>query len=142
MAHRPSTDELNDLSKFRDEAGHAVTFYFHPSPGPNARRDATAMEFRARDVFSDHFSPEQHNSGLLRDLDHCMQIVEETTGADSQLRIVFACHDRGIWKEFLVPFQGRMLQLEAGTNFDVAPLQALCREKSEAQEKADLQRPV
>lgn len=115
-------DDVRALARFRDESGHAVSFYFKPEPGPSGEHDAMLMNLRARDIISNDFLRGEKNHGLLRDLDAVLELSETVVDHEGPLTVVFACHDRGVWQEFTVPSSVRIARLEAGKQFEVGPL--------------------
>lgn len=116
-----SAQDISFLSEFEDSRGHAVSFYFRPSSGAAGERDAMLINLRVHDIITNDFGRGHRNHGLLRDLD---AVLEKAEGASDSgpLKVIFACHDRGIWREFEVPASGRMVRLEAGKRFDLGPL--------------------
>ncbi|MBZ5533148.1 MAG: hypothetical protein LAO20_17090 [Acidobacteriia bacterium] len=127
-SHRAATlQDLQTLAGFHDPAGNAVSFYFKPGQGEAAERDAMIAQLRARSIISDSFGQEKPHSGLLRDLDAVMKISEETE-AGAPMKVVFACHDQGVWEEFDLPSGQRIVRIEAGKQFDLAPLQRLLQQ--------------
>ena len=115
-------DDVRALSRFHDESGHAVSFYFKPGHGPGSERDGMLMNLRARDIISNDFLRGEKSHGLLRDLDAVLELSEEAVDGEGPVKVVFACHDRGVWQEFSVPSSARIIRLEAGNQFDVGPL--------------------
>lgn len=120
----PTPWDLEILSRLRDASGHAVSFYFKPGEGKLAERDAMIVSLRARDIISNSYGQEKPNSSLLRDLDAVMKISESSV-LDAPLKVIFACHEQGIWEEFELPVCRRMVRLEAGDAFDLTPLRSL-----------------
>lgn len=118
----PHADDLLALGKFSDEKKHAISFYYRPGDETHGSHDAMLLNFRVRDIISNNFSAEHRTSGLLRDLDHCLEIAEQTPEEYPCLRAVFACHDRGIWMEFEVPSAVHLVRVETGNTFNLAPL--------------------
>lgn len=118
-------DDLKSLSQFHDEQGHAVSFYFRPGTGTGSERDGMLMNLRARDIISNHFLCGDKGHGLLRDLDAVLELCEAGMQQSGPVKVVFACHDQGIWREFSVPSSARIVRLEAGKEFDLAPLMHL-----------------
>ena len=90
-----------------------------------AERDAMIVSLRARDIISNSYGQEKPNSSLLRDLDALMKVSEEAGVPDAPLKVIFACHEQGIWEEFELPVGRRMVRLEAGDAFDLTPLRSL-----------------
>jgi hypothetical protein len=82
------------------------------------------VSLRARDIISNSYGQEKPNSSLLRDLDAVMKISESSV-LDAPLKVIFACHEQGIWEEFELPVCRRMVRLEAGDAFDLTPLRSL-----------------
>lgn len=119
-------DDLKALAQFHDEHGHAVSFYFKPGEGPRTERDGMLVNLRAHDIISNDFLREEKSHGLLRDLDAVLEISEGAEQA-GPMKVVFACHDRGVWQEFNVPASTRLIRLEAGKQFDIGPLLRLLR---------------
>jgi hypothetical protein len=122
-----TTRDLESLSQFRDETGHAVSFYFRPATGAGGERDGMLMNLRVRDIISNHFLCGDKGHGLLRDLDSVLELCEARVDETGPATVVFACHDRGIWHEFTVPSPIRIVLLEAGNQFDLEPLMRLLR---------------
>lgn len=114
--------DLKSLAEFHDEHGHAVSFYFKPEDGTGSQRDGALMNHRVRNIISTHFLCGEDSHGLLRDLDAVLELSEARTGQAGEVKVVFACHDQGIWREFSVPSSARIVRLETGKEFDVAPL--------------------
>ena len=125
-------DDVNALARFCDESGHAVSFYFKPGSGPNKERDGMLMNLRAHDIISNDFLRGEKNHGLLRDLDAVLELSEEAVSGEGPVRIVFACHDRGVWQEFSLPSSARIVRLEAGNRFEVGPLLRLLQNSDTA----------
>lgn len=125
--HRaPTREDLQRLARIQDPSGNAVSFYFKPGPGNLAERDSVIVNLRARDIISNSFAGEKPNCSLIRDLDDVLQISEECTAEQSPLRVVFACRNQGIWEEFELPSSvARLVRLEVGRQFDLAPLMRL-----------------
>lgn len=115
-------EDLKALADFRDESGHAVTFYFKPGGGANAARDAKLVQLESRNVISNAFATGFRKSGLLRDLDEVLQISENAEESEAKMKVVFACRERGLWLEYDVPTEGRHVRLHVGNHFDLAPL--------------------
>ncbi|HET7873797.1 MAG TPA: hypothetical protein VFL42_14875, partial [Terriglobales bacterium] len=44
--------DLESLARFRDDHGHAVSFYFRPGAGAGKERDGMLMSLRVRDIIS------------------------------------------------------------------------------------------
>ncbi len=119
----PTSEQFALLEQFSDETGHAVSFYFKPAPGRDAELDLLALRIKARDMFSRDFEAGRKSTGLLRDLDGCLEAAEMAAeGDDAPLKVVFACHDRGIWLEYELPSRARLLRMEAGRKFNLEPL--------------------
>jgi hypothetical protein len=125
-------EDVKALSRFRDESGHAVSFYFKPEPGPRGEHDGMLMNLRARDIISNDFLRGEKNHGLLRDLDAVLELSESLVDQEGPLTVVFACHDRGVWQEFVVPSSARIVKLEAGKQFEVGPLLRLLQKEDTA----------
>lgn len=125
--HRAATrEDLQNLARVQDVGGHAVSFYFKPGPGSLVQRDAMIVNLRVRDIISNSFMGEKPSGGLIRDLDDVLQLSEEHTGDQPLLKVVFACRNQGVWEEFELPSSViRMVRLEVGKQFDLAPLMRL-----------------
>jgi hypothetical protein len=122
MGRAVTEADLKSLAEFHDEHGHAVSFYFRPGDGTGSERDGTLMNLRVRNIISNHFLCGEKSHGLLRDLDAVLELSETKTEQPGHVKVVFACHDQGIWCEFTVPSSARIVRLETGKEFDVAPL--------------------
>jgi hypothetical protein len=125
-------DDVKALSRFHDESGHAVSFYFKPGAGPDKERDGMLMNLKAHDIISNDVLRGEKNHGLLRDLDAVLELSEQAVSGQGPVKVVFACHDRGVWQEFTLPSSGRIIRLEAGKRFDVGPLLRLLQDNDTA----------
>jgi hypothetical protein len=122
---RLTQHDLESLARFHDDHGHAVSFYF--KPGGGSERDDVLINLRVRDIISNHFLCGDKGHGLLRDLDSVMELCDAGIEASGPAKVVFACHEKGVWREFTVPSSARIVRLEAGDHFDLEPLMRLLR---------------
>jgi len=125
QSKRLTKHDLESLAQFHDDHGHAVSFYFKPGPGAGSERDDILINLRVRDIISNHFLCGDKGHGLLRDLDSVMELCEAGVEASGPAKVVFACHEKGVWREFTVPASARIVRLEAGNQFDLEPLMRL-----------------
>ena len=126
LAKTISPEQLEMISHFYDEGGHAVSFYFKASlPQCKGDLDLLAMNDRVRQLISRDFQQGHINTGFVRDLNHCLEVAEQNLKPTSSLKIVFACHKQGIWLEYDLAVSGHIVRMEAGTHFHVAPLMRL-----------------
>lgn len=128
-------DDLKALSQFCDERGHAVSFYFKPGAGPRSQRDGMLVNLRAHDIISNDFLREEKSHGLLRDLDAVLEVSEGVEN-EGPMKVVFACHDKGVWQEFSVPSSAPIIRLEAGRQFEIGPLLRLLQKDNVARRRA------
>jgi hypothetical protein len=117
-----SREELEAISHFHDEGGHAVSFYFKAAPETEGDLNLLAMNDKVCQLISRDFDGGHIDAGLIRDLNHCLKVAEQNLELVSPLKVVFACHKRGVWLEYDLPVSSHILRLEAGTHFNVAPL--------------------
>ena len=125
---RLTKHDLESLAQFHDDHGHAVSFYF--KPGAGSERDDVLINLRVRDIISNHFLCGDKGRGLLRDLDSVLELCEAGIEASGPAMVVFACHEKGVWREFTVPSSARIVRLEAGNQFDLEPLMRLLRSEA------------
>jgi len=100
-------EEIRDLAEFEGgDADCAISFYFQPSrPSNKAHREQAIL---AKDLVQQALREAEKNgrNGCARaDLQRIFEIAGEWEGHRSQAKVVFACGNRNIWREFDLPPQ-------------------------------------
>lgn len=100
-------EEIRDLAEFEGgDADCAISFYFQPSrPSNKAHREQAIL---AKDLVQQALREAEKNgrNGCARaDLQKIFEIAGEWEGHRSQAKVVFACGNRNIWREFDLPPQ-------------------------------------
>lgn len=116
---------LLELAKFSDDHAHAVSFYFSlVSTSDNShRREAIAIKSLIQEARS-HFASQSVPTSLAKDLDEVLAVAEEVRLNPARLRAVFACHEKGVWREFDLPAPRSISHLDVARRFVLVPLVA------------------
>lgn len=118
-------EELRQLAQVESLNGCAVSFYFQPqTPQDKSHREETIL---VRDLVREalRLAERGRNHQVLRhDLHKVLQAAESLYGNHSRGKVIFACSERGIWRELdLPPRLGRSL-LKVDSRFHLRPLVA------------------
>lgn len=123
LADCVTQENLLELTKFCDEAAHAVSLYFSLPSTPNQshRTEFIAIKRLVQDV-QDEFDPQALSTSLAKDLDDVLNMSEEICGNPARFWAVFACREKQLWREFGLPATRFIGQLEVGRRFRLFPL--------------------
>ena len=118
-------DEIRQLAQIEADAGCAVSFYFQPqTPQDKSHREENIL---VKDLVRDAVRQAERagNHRLLReDLQKILQAAERLHGNHSRGKAIFACQEKGIWRELDVPPRLGQSQIKVDSRFHLCPLVA------------------
>ncbi|HMF90762.1 MAG TPA: hypothetical protein VKL40_08975 [Candidatus Angelobacter sp.] len=118
-------EELRRLAQVESPAGCAVSFYFQPqTPQDRSHREETIL---IKDLVRAALRQAERNGnhqGLREDLKRVLQTAEGLYGNHSRGRAIFACREKGIWREMDLPPRLGRAQLKVDSRFHLRPLVA------------------
>lgn len=125
-----SREDLRQLAEFECQANEfAVSFYFQPGvPKDKSHREES---IQAKDLVRKTIQEVQTNgrgSKAVQDLERILRIAEALHGNEGFGKVVFACSDRNVWREFDVPPASFSTRLFVNQRFHLKPLAALFSE--------------
>jgi hypothetical protein len=116
-------EELRQLAQIESPAGCAVSFYFQPqTPRDKSHREEAIL---VKDLVREALRQAQRagNHQLLRDdLERILVTAEALYGNHSLGKAIFACHERGIWRELDLPPRLGRSQIKVDARFHLRPL--------------------
>jgi len=120
-------EQLRELAQFQSEGAEcALSFYFQPqTPKDRAHREESIL---AKDLVRTAMRTAEKNGkdGCMRaDLHKVLEVVGDFRGGQARAKAVFACGDRGLWREFDLPPQLPGTQLFVNRRFHLKPLALL-----------------
>ncbi|HKF23302.1 MAG TPA: hypothetical protein VKE93_17140 [Candidatus Angelobacter sp.] len=118
-------EELRRLAQVESPAGCAISFYFQPrTPQDRSHREETILiKDLVREALRQAERAGNHH-GLREDLARVLQIAEGLYGNHSRGKAIFACREKGIWRETDVPPRLGRAQLKVDSRFHLRPLVA------------------
>ncbi len=123
VEHAVTRDDLLALATLCDPRATAVSFGFGhmAAPDESHREEVIAIKGLIQQAIA-HFDPEAVPVALSKDLDQVLGVAEEIRRNPARLRLVFACSDQDVWREFDLPSTGRLSFLHLARRFYLAPL--------------------
>ncbi|HLW55421.1 MAG TPA: hypothetical protein VKW06_21515 [Candidatus Angelobacter sp.] len=118
-------DELRQLAQVESPGGCAVSFYFQPQTplDKSHRKESIQVKDLVREAV--RRAERAGNHRLLReDLQKVLQAAERLHGNHSRGKAIFACQEKGIWRELDVPPRLGSSQLKVDSRFHLCPLVA------------------
>lgn len=120
-----SREELRQLATF--ECRHpdelAISFYFKPpTPQDKSHREEGIL---AKDLVRRTIQELQIHGrfpGAVKDLQRILELAEQLHGNQARGKVVFACNERDIWREFDVPAGAATTKLFVNRRFHLRPL--------------------
>jgi Bacterial archaeo-eukaryotic release factor family 10 len=120
-----SQEELRQLAEIESPVGCAISFYFQPqTPRDKSHREESIL---VKDLVREALRQAERagNHQLLRDgLERILSTAEALYGNHSLGKAIFACHERGIWRELDLPPRLGRSQIKVDTRFHLRPLVA------------------
>ncbi|HKF20755.1 MAG TPA: hypothetical protein VKE93_04255, partial [Candidatus Angelobacter sp.] len=118
-------EELRRLAQVESPGGCAISFYFQPqTPQDRSHREETIL---IKDLVREALRQAErggNHHGLREDLARVLQIAEGLYGNHSRGKAIFACREKGIWRETDVPPRLGRAQLKVDSRFHLRPLVA------------------
>lgn len=120
-----SREELRQLATF--ECRHpdelAISFYFKPpTPQDKSHREEGIL---AKDLVRKTIQELQIHGrfpGAVKDLQRILELAEQLHGNQARGKVVFACNERDVWREFDVPAGAATTKLFVNRRFHLRPL--------------------
>jgi peptide subunit release factor 1 (eRF1) len=116
-------EELRQLAQVESPGGCAISFYFQPqTPQDRSHREEAIL---AKDLVRGALRQAERSSNhqaLRHDLQKILQSAESLYGNHSRGKAIFACRDRGIWREVDLPARLGRSQLKVDSRFHLRPL--------------------
>lgn len=116
-------DEIREISEIYSPEGCALTFYYQPATPTDKshRREAIAVKDLVRAALAE---AEKHGKNICarQDLERILGMADHLQGNGRKAKAVFACADRGIWREFDLPAVLAKTQLVVNSRFHLKPL--------------------
>jgi peptide subunit release factor 1 (eRF1) len=116
-------EEIRQLAQVESTEGCAISFYFQPHTPQNKshREDTILVKDLVRDALRKAERSANH-AALRADLAKVLQIAEGLHGNHSRGKVIFACHDQGIWREADIPSRMEHSQITVNSRFHLRPL--------------------
>ena len=118
-------EEIRQLAQVDSAAGCAISFYFQPqTPQDKSHREEAIL---IKDLVREALRRAERNGNnqtVREDLQRILQIAETLHGNHSRGMAVFACRERGIWRELDVPPRLGRSQITVNSRFHLKPLVA------------------
>lgn len=116
-------EEIRQLAQFESPAGCAISFYFQPqTPQNKSHREEAIM---VKDLVRDALRKAERNgnqAALREDLEKILTIAEGLHGNHSRGKAIFACREKGIWRELDIPPRPEPSQITVNSRFHMRPL--------------------
>lgn len=114
-------EELLQLAEVVSPEGCAISFYYQP-PAPADRShkaDAILIKDAVQQALQNNEDKPQH---LRRDLQRILDMSEQLRNQHDRGRVIFACSDKDVWKEFDVPPHLPGTQVVVNSRFHLRPI--------------------
>jgi hypothetical protein len=118
-------EELQQLAEIESVDGSAVSFYFQPSPPENRahKGDAILVKDLVREARRD--LERNGNSQHARSaLDRIARLSDQLHTNGAHAKAIFACLEKGLWREFDLPAEIGKTQLVLNNRFHLQPFAA------------------
>src|SRR5215471_9248825 len=124
-------EEIRRLAQVESPAACAISFYFQPqTPQDRSHREESIL---IKDLVRDALRQAErisNHQALREDLQKVLQKAEALYGNHSRGKAIFACRERGIWRELDVPPRLGRSQIRVDSRFHLRPLVAALSEAS------------
>jgi peptide subunit release factor 1 (eRF1) len=126
-----SREELRQLASFecRGDGELAISFYFQPGvPQDKSHREEAIL---AKDLIKNalrELQLQERSREAIEDLDKALRLAENLHGNQAKAKVVFACGQQGLWKEFDLPPVAFPSRLFVNRRFHLKPLAAVFSE--------------
>jgi rubrerythrin len=97
--------DIVELAQFESPGGCAVSFYFQPNTPQNKshREETIAVKDLVRNALHETAKSGKNHSSTRADLERILGMAEHLRGNRRMAKAVFACSDRGFWREYDLP---------------------------------------
>ena len=121
----PEQEELRTFAAFRDPSAHAVSFCYslHSFPDKSHHTEKVAIGKLVQDLVA-NFRPGAMPELLSKDLNQILAMLGDIQRTPTLWRIVYACGEQKIWREFDLPAPEEIAQLSVSSRFLLVPLLA------------------
>lgn len=119
-------EELRQLAQVDCAGNSAVTFYFQPQTPQN--KSHREEQIQVKDLVREALRAAEKNgnkASLRADLRRIQDLAEQLHGNHARGKAVFACMEKGIWREFNLPKYLKRTQLYVADKFHLRPLAAV-----------------
>src|ERR1700743_275244 len=116
-------EEIRQLAQVESQEGCAISFYFQPQTPQN--KSHREENIQVRDLLRDALRKAERNGNhvaLHEDLARILQIAEALHGNHSRGKAIFACREKGIWRELDIPPRMENSQITVNSRFHLRPL--------------------
>jgi peptide subunit release factor 1 (eRF1) len=116
-------EELRQLAEIESPDSGAITFYFQPQIPQNLSHREEAI--LAKDLVEDAIQRHGRNGNHVRlrnDLQRILEIAEQLHGNHSRAKVIFACSEKEVWREFDIPEIAGTTQLHVNSRFHLKPI--------------------
>src|SRR5215469_5384569 len=118
-------DEIRQLAQFESSASCAISFYFQPqTPQDKSHREEVIL---VKDLVRECLRKAERNgnhTALRNDLQKILGVAESLHGNHSRGKAIFACRERGIWRELDLPPRVGRSYITVNSRFHLKPLLA------------------
>src|SRR5579871_3188080 len=118
-------EQIRRLAQFESDSECAVSFYFQPQkPRNNSHREEA---IQVKDLVKECLRRAERNGqrqGLRADLERVLEAAGQLRGNHSRGKAIFACGEKGIWREMDIPPQLDRSSLVVSSRFHLKPLVA------------------
>jgi peptide chain release factor subunit 1 len=120
-----SREELKKLAEVESPKGCAISFYYQPETPQDVshRREALQVKELVRDA-QRRFERNGVGNHVRADLERILIMAEQLQGNGDRARVVFACADQDIWREWDLPANFDRTRLFVNSRFHLGPLAA------------------
>lgn len=117
--------DILELSNFYNERGNALSFYFGRADAPDEshRQELNTIKRLIKDAQVE-LGATASSASQAEDLKELLANAQRIAASPAPLTAIFACRERGVWREIEIPVPRSMGLLETGKRFRVAPLLA------------------
>ena len=116
--------DIVELAQFESPGNSAVSFYFQPDTPQNKshREEIIAVKDMVRSALHETERNGKNHSTARADLERILGMAEHLRGSRRQAKAVFACSDRGFWREYDLPARLTGKSVAVSRHFLLRPL--------------------
>jgi peptide subunit release factor 1 (eRF1) len=120
-------DDIRELANFHSPEGCAITFYYQPTAPPNrSHRDETIL---IKDLVNKALREAEKKGSKTKaarpDLQRILEMTETLRSNGRKGKAIFACAERGYWREFDLPTGPPKTNFILNQRFHLKPLAAI-----------------